>query len=88
LYDFILAGMFKIEETRPGVCSGKVFANGIQKSLELYFDQLVVDEGYNLREIRLIEGLLFVSMLPYHKDHPSRQQMLYVTGLKLLNEVL
>ena len=88
LYDFILADMFKIEENSRGVFSGQVFANGIQKSLEQYFDQLVVNEGYNLKEIRLIEGLLFVSMLPYHKDHLHRQQMLYLTGLTLLNEVL
>lgn len=87
LYDFILAGIFKTEETSPGVFSGQVFANGIQKPLEQYFDQLLADQGYNLKEIRLIEGLLFVSMLPYHQDYPDRQKMFFLTGLNLLNEV-
>jgi len=88
LYDFIVADMFSIAETAPGVFSGQVFVNGIQEPLERYFDQLLVDQGYSLKEIRLIEGLLFVSMLPYHQDQPRRQKMFFLTGLSLLNEAI
>lgn len=87
-YDFIMADMFTIEEDAPGVFAGRIFSNGVQEHVAEYFDHLLERDGYLSREIRLIEGLLFISMLPYHNDHPRRQQMLYVTGLNLLNEVL
>ena len=38
--------------------------------------------------IRLIEGLLFVSMLPLHRDEPRRQLAMLANGLTLLNDVL
>jgi dTDP-glucose pyrophosphorylase len=88
LYDFILADLFTIEEISPGVVIGRVFANETQNTLAQYFDALLAADGYSLNEIRLIEGLLFISMLPYHQDHPTRQKMFYLTGLSLLNEVL
>jgi hypothetical protein len=44
--------------------------------------------GYDLNEIKLLEGLLFVSMPPLHSDHPQRQRLMYLIGLELLNEVL
>ncbi|MGC1375508.1 MAG: sugar phosphate nucleotidyltransferase [Anaerolineales bacterium] len=88
LYDFILADMFTVSEVASGIFSGRVFTNGIQPSLKDYFDYLVEQDGYSLREVRLIEGLLFISMLPYHQDHLDRQKMLYLAGLVLLNEVI
>lgn len=88
LYDFILADLFMIEEPTPGIFVGQVFANHVQNSLAQYFDGLLNSDGYSLDEIRLIEGLLFISMLPYHQDYPGRQKMFYLTGLNLLNEVL
>jgi len=88
LYDFILAGLFTVEETSPGVFSGKVFANQTQDVAARYFDSLLIADGYSLAEIRLIEGLLFVSMLPYHGEDRTRQKILYLRGLTLLNEVL
>jgi hypothetical protein len=87
LYDFILADLFQISESDSGAFSGCIFTNGLQKSLMDYFDHLVEQNGYSLQEVRLIEGLLFISMLPYHQDTPDRQKMLYLTGLVLLNEV-
>jgi hypothetical protein len=38
-----------------------------------------------LEEVKFIEGLLFISMLPLHADHPRRQTMMYLRGLELLN---
>lgn len=41
----------------------------------------------NINEIELIEGLLFVSMVPLHHDEPEMQKMFYLIGLKCLNNV-
>ena len=49
---------------------------------------LRIKERWNLDEIKIIEGLLFISMLPLHKDHFERQLALYSVGIQRLNEVL
>jgi len=49
---------------------------------------LHIKERWNLDEIKIIEGLLFISMLPLHKDHFERQLALYSIGIQRLNEVL
>ena len=59
-----------------------------QEELINEFDSLLVEFGYKPKEIKLIEGLLFISMLPLHQDKLQRQKMMYVTGLELLNSVL
>ena len=52
-----------------------------------YLDNLIQNQ-WNLNEIKLIEGLLFISMLPLHRDHFERQLAFYSIGIQRLNEVL
>lgn len=87
VYDFITADMFEIKE-QDGAFTGEIYSNGTQRIVATMFDQMIHEAGYNLEQIRFIEGLLFVSMVPLHSDKPLRQQMMYLTGVKLLNEVL
>jgi len=49
---------------------------------------LRIKERWDLDKIKIIEGLLFISMLPLHKDHFERQLALYSIGIQRLNEVL
>ena len=35
----------------------------------------------------MIEGLLFISMLPLHKDNFERQIVFYSVGIQRLNEI-
>lgn len=85
-YDFLIHDMFllnqedlKIDlqhffpETRPAVLSS--FARTFGKKFEF-------------EHVRLIEGLLFISMCPLHHGHEKRQVAMFATGLKILNEVL
>jgi len=87
LYDFILADLFILEETKGGY-KGEVNKHNLVTSIAQEFDQMLIKNGYILDEIRFIEGLLFISMLSMHKDEPKQQKMMYLTGIKLLNEVL
>ena len=64
-------------ETFYGVHAGKPF-----------FDELVVEYGYDRKNIKLIEALLFLTMIPLHSDDIKRQQAFYLTAIKKLNEVL
>jgi hypothetical protein len=65
-----------------------VYTDGTPESLASTFDEMLVDAGYAVDDIKFIEGLLFISMPPLHLGHPFRQRMMYLKGLSLLNEVL
>lgn len=87
-YEFIIADMFEVTEVKEGVYIGRTFTDPIHGKIADTLDQLLLDKGENVDDIRLIEGLLFVSMVPLHQDKPLRQKMMYLTGVKRLNEVL
>ena len=46
-----------------------------------------IKQRWNVDEIKMIEGLLFISMLPLHKDDLERQLALYSIGIQRLNEI-
>lgn len=86
-YDFIIADMFDGNMVN-GEYWGNIYTNDVQTDVGVAFDNMIVSLGYDLNEIKYIEGLLFISMLPLHQDNRKRQEMMFFTGLKLLNEVL
>lgn len=88
LYDYIVSDLFTINELNEGEFESAILASETSKKISAVFDKLVVENGYNLDEIKFIEGLLFLSMIPLHKDKPERQKMMYLRGLELMNEVL
>ena len=47
-----------------------------------------IKQRWNVDEIKMIEGLLFISMLPLHKDNLERQFAFYSIGIQRLNEML
>lgn len=53
-----------------------------------WFDEKIIQEKISIDEIKLIEGLLYISMLPLHNDHPERQKAFLTRGIMLLNEVV
>ncbi|MFN3393313.1 MAG: sugar phosphate nucleotidyltransferase, partial [Candidatus Thermochlorobacter sp.] len=86
LYDFMVADMFQVNEDKDGF-TGEIFDIQPVEKIIADFDQLLEENGYNVLHIKLIEGLLFISMLPLHRDHPKRQLMMFLTGIARLNEV-
>jgi len=87
LYDFIIADLFEIKRIENSF-ELDVFSRPQLQGLSSVFDNMVQQAGFDVEEIRFIEGLLFISMLPLHKDKPLRQQAMFLTGLGRLNEVL
>lgn len=87
-WEFIVSDMFELQESDPGVFVGRTYSDSLHGAAAETFDQLLIDKGECFDDIRLIEGLLFVSMVPLHHDKPLRQKMMYLTGLNRLNEVL
>lgn len=87
LYDFITADLFSFQLSESGF-NFKILTTDFQPELLNYFDLKIQSIGYLLDEIKLIEALLFISMVPLHADHPNRQKVMYLKGVELLNEVL
>jgi dTDP-glucose pyrophosphorylase len=85
-YDFIVHGLFQLKE------DGNRFeltlsCYELQEALTQYFDDLVRQFGYQLRDIQVIEVLLFASMIPLHKDNMPRQKIFYLKTVQLLNQL-
>lgn len=87
LYDFIVQGLFKLSEKQKNF-EYKIFSMREYAVLEPIFDKLAAINGYNPQDIKFIEGLLFLSMIPLHKDNLNKQKMFYIRAVELLNRVL
>ncbi len=86
LYDYIMADMFDLRQEGFSFRS-EVFVAPETGRVGEAFDQLLESGGFDLTEVKLIEGLLFISMIPLHQGQPARQRLMFLTGLGLLNEV-
>ena len=86
LYDYITQDMFRLDERGPDNFEYSFFT-GKMINPQL-FDAMAARYGFDVDEIELIEGLLFISMITLHNDDPAAQIMYYITGLKCLNHQL
>ncbi|HIP26823.1 MAG TPA: hypothetical protein EYG80_04120 [Flavobacteriaceae bacterium] len=83
-YDYIVNDLFQINVMDNEVKYS--IYNSNKYSVKEYFDNQV-SKYYDLNHIKLIEGLLFLSMISLHDDNPKRQLVMYAKSIKLLNEV-
>ncbi len=87
LYDFIVQGLFRLKETPSGF-EYEILTTADYSILESVFNKYVEQSGYNPSEIKFIEGLLFLSMIPLHKDNLNRQKVFYLRAIELLNDTV
>lgn len=87
LYDFIVQGLFKITENDKDF-EYKILTTNDYSSLETVFDRFVENNSFDVKEIKFIEGLLFLSMIPLHKDNFDRQKVFYLKAIELLNDTV
>ena len=83
LYDYITQGLYDLKEISTNTFEYSFLTSNIINPN--IFDEIIGKYGYNIDDIELIEGLLFISMIPLHADDPKAQIMYYITGLKCLN---
>ena len=48
---------------------------------------LWISKSWNLEQIKMIEGLLFISMIPLHNEDIKKQLAFYAVGVQRLNEI-
>lgn len=55
---------------------------------EVFMDVFRMEIGNNLKEIELIEALLFLSMIPLHRESLEHQLVMLGTGLEIMDRVM
>lgn len=87
-YDFITSNLFTVQQNRDREFTFTVHNDQYHNDIGSYFDQQLVAHKYSLRDIQLIEALLFISMIPLHNDNFERQQAMFCIGTQLLAQAL
>jgi len=86
LYDFITADLFRLNIENEKI-NFEIFSSSNTDEIQKVFREIFFLE-YDEEEIILIEGLLFMTMGIFHSDKPERQIAMYLTGLRIWNELL
>ncbi len=82
-YDFIINDKFSVNKIKNNI-KYEIFNESIHDEIkELFYSKL----GNNIVEIKLIESLLFLSMVPLHSDYPERQKVMISYGIELFSEI-
>jgi len=86
-YDYIIKDMFTLEYRGNNIKYEILFGHEID-ILKCFFEifQEEMDKEYG--QIKLIEALLFFSMVPLHQESREQQIVMLATAIKLLNEVI
>lgn len=84
-YDFIVEDLFELEELDKGFNYKIVYSEKYDEIKELFYSHF--DKKVRLK-IKFIQALLFLSMIPLHKDKPKRQKVMLGVGVRILNEVM
>lgn len=90
LYDHIVQGHVNvsyIEGEVPDITLRFPLANQLHEQVQAYVDQKIA-ALWDLNKIKLIEGLLFISMIPLHTESEERQIAMFSRGIGLLNEAV
>ena len=82
-YDEITNNLFNVKRI-----NNKIKLDFMKNNDYSLMDKIMEDNNINIDEIELIEGLLFISMIPLHSDYPDRQLAFFATGIKILNNQL
>lgn len=85
-YDSIVNGLFSANITNDNL-QVQIFKPLQQQIISDYFDTLI-KKHWDLNKIKLIEGLLFISMLPLHHENFEKQLAFYAVGIERLNELI
>ncbi len=86
-FDTITNGLYSIKRNEKNEFNLKIFEPKNYVSICNELDNNI-KEYWNLDEIKMVEGLLFISMLPLHRDNVERQLAFFCVGIERLNEIL
>lgn len=86
-YDHIITDQFTLEQETATVYSYTIHKTELQNEITELVNESIA-QRYPIEQVRLIEGLLFLSMIPLHADYPERQKIMFGQAMKLLTPYL
>lgn len=84
-YDFIINGLYFLEEV-DGKFFYQFYESNQDEVKELFKEIILTD--YDEKEIQLLTGILFLSMIPLHKENPTNQKMQFIRAVELLQDFI
>lgn len=85
MYDFIIEDLFELKKVKHGFNYKIIYSEKHEKIKKLFYSYFSKEERI---KIKFIQALLFLSMVPLHKDKPERQTIMLGVGIRLLYEIL
>jgi hypothetical protein len=85
-YELFINDSFVVEKKSTGVYNIELLENENKQDAFNAYKKIFSDKNIDL--IRLVEGLIFVGMCARHYDCKKRQMIMYLTGIKNLNEAM
>jgi len=86
-YDLLVNGLFDAAWSEDGYELRPHLEPRHHEVKRLFVHWLAARAGTELPAVRLVEGLLFLSMVPLHGDRPASQQAFLARGLQLVTAV-
>ena len=80
-YDFIIMDNFNIDILESGEIILNVFKDEYHQNVNHLFEITLLKNKYLKLQVKAIQALLFLSMLPLHQDKPKRQTAMLNIGL-------
>ena len=88
-YDYIIKGLFDLELRGENDFRFKILESARAFDLSNIFIRVFNEDLKNIwREVRLIESLLFFSMIPLHEENINHQYAMFCTAMKILDRLL
>jgi hypothetical protein len=87
LYDFTMADQFRVERTGDASYEIRTLATAYHDDIARIFVKHLQRNGFDLKRVRMLESLLFLSMVPLHQDRPERQLAMVLRGLAIIGEL-
>jgi hypothetical protein len=86
-YEFIINDLFSVSKNSRNYTYSH-FVSDKQLKVCNFFENILYDlYGNDYMNIQFIEALLFLSMMPIHKDHEKRQLIMLCLGIEKLNKI-
>jgi len=87
LYDFIINDLFYVD-VKNNTINYKIIHREKHLKINELFTSYLQKLNINIDQIQILEAILFLSMIPLHKDTPNRQYVMLATGLQLISKYL
>lgn len=84
-YEYFIEDNFSLKEDNYNFILE--YSNYKKSNINVLFLDFINNLNYNLDKIKVLEGTIFIGMCARHYDNETRQKAMYLTGLRILNEI-